>query len=56
MKEKSRKQQKKNKERQKEAKRAEAIVTGSSLHNTPCNRFYNNYVINICPRKLLKLI
>ena len=20
--------------------------------NTPCNRFYNNYVINICPRQL----
>ena len=25
----------------------------SSLYNTPCNRFYNNYVINICPRQLL---
>ena len=25
----------------------------SSLHNTPCNRFYNNYVINICFRQLL---
>ena len=24
----------------------------SSLYNTPCNRFYNNYVINICPRQL----
>ena len=22
-------------------------------YNTPCNRFYNNYVINICPRQLL---
>ena len=25
----------------------------SSLYNTPCNRFYNKYVINICPRQLL---
>ena len=25
----------------------------SSLYNTPCNGFYNNYVINICPRQLL---
>ena len=25
----------------------------SSLYNTPYNRFYNNYVINICPRQLL---
>ena len=41
MKEKWRNQQKKNKQRQKEAKRAEAIVTGSSFYNTPCNRFYN---------------
>ena len=24
----------------------------SSLYNTPCNRLYNNYVINICPRQL----
>ena len=25
----------------------------NSVHNdTPCNRFYNNYVINICPRQL----
>ena len=28
----------------------------SSYHNTTCNRFYNNYVINICPRKLLWFI
>ena len=28
----------------------------SSLYNTPCNRFYNNYVINICPRQLLWFI
>ena len=28
----------------------------SSLYNTPSNRFYNNYVINICPRQLLWLI
>ena len=24
----------------------------SSLYNTHCNRFYNNYVIDICPRQL----
>ena len=28
----------------------------SSLYNTPCNRFYNNYVINICPRQLWWLV
>ena len=28
----------------------------SSYYNTTCNRFYNNYVINICPRKLLWFI
>ena len=28
------------------------IPDASSLYNTPCNRFYNNYVINICPRQL----
>ena len=25
----------------------------SSLYNTPCKRFYNNYVSSICPRQLL---
>ena len=25
----------------------------SSLHNTPCNRLFNNYVINICPGQIL---
>ena len=25
----------------------------SSYYNTPCNIFYNNYVINISPRQLL---
>ena len=28
----------------------------SSYYDTPCNRFYNNYVINICPRQLLWFI
>ena len=28
----------------------------SSLYNTLCNRFYNNYATNICPRKLLWFI
>ena len=28
------------------------IFITSSLYNTLCNRFYNNYVINICPRQL----
>ena len=28
----------------------------SAYYNTTCNRFYNNYVINICPRKLLWFI
>ena len=28
----------------------------SSYYNTTFNRFYNNYVINICPRKLLWFI
>ena len=23
------------------------------VYNTTCNRFYNNYVINICPRQSL---
>ena len=27
----------------------------SSLYNTHCSRFYNNYVANICPRQLLCL-
>ena len=25
----------------------------ASLYNTPCNRFYNNHIINICYRQLL---
>ena len=29
------------------------FVITSSLYNTLCNRFYNNYVINICTRQLL---
>ena len=29
------------------------LITSSSLYNKPCNGFYNNYVINICPRQLL---
>ena len=28
----------------------------SSFYNTPCKRFYNNYVINICPRQFLRFI
>ena len=32
--------------------KAHPAITGS-LCNTPSNRFYNNYVINICPRQLL---
>ena len=32
------------------------ISDTSSHYNTPCNRFYNNYVINICPRQLLCFI
>ena len=31
----------------------DALSNSSSLYNTPCNRFYNNCVINICPRQLL---
>ena len=29
------------------------FVITSSLYNTSCNRFYNNYVVNIYPRQLL---
>ena len=32
------------------------LYESKHLYNTPCNRFYNNYVINICPRQLLWLI
>ena len=31
------------------------IAITSSLYNTTCNRFYYNYVINICLRQLLLL-
>ena len=35
--------------------KAHPAITGS-LYNTLSNRFYNNYVIDICPRQLLWLI
>ena len=28
----------------------------SSYYDAPCNRFYNNYTINLCPRQLLWFI
>ena len=50
----------KEKQRQKGARGTEALVKGWELndfyYNTPCNRFYNNYVINICPRQLWWLL
>ena len=35
--------------------KAHPAITGS-LYNTPCNRFYNNYVIETCPSQSLWLI
>ena len=33
-----------------------AITPSAITYNTPCNRFYNNYVIDICPIQFMTYI